>query len=131
MEFRKQNKSYTDGNGKLFGYGMLALVGFGGVVAVLAGGSIHVVRPNQTGLVEWFGRYRKTVGPGLRIIPPWPMGRLEKIPMDLRRCNIPHQWIITKEQLNCKVDAVCYYKVVDPFKVCIIYFPCVANSQFE
>ena len=67
-----------------------------------------MVRPNQTGLVEYFGKYHATVDPGLRFTYPYPIGKLEKIPMDLRRCNIPHQWIITKEQLNCRVDAVAY-----------------------
>ena len=95
------------------GVGLAAI----GALAKWGSTSVHIVRPNQNGLVELFGKYTSTVGAGLRIIPPWPIGRLEKIPMDLRRCNIPHQWIITKEQLNCKVDAVCYYKVVDPYKV--------------
>ena len=100
-----------------------AKIGFGlvtiGALARWGSTSIHIVRPNQNGLIELFGQYTNTVDAGLRIIPPWPIGRLEKILMDLRRCNIPHQWIITKEQLNCRVDAVCYYKVVDPYKVSV------------
>ena len=78
---------------------------------------IHNVRQNQRGLVEVFGKYVGTVNPGLRFTYPFPIGRMIKMPIDLRRSDIPHQWVITKEQLNAQVDAVAYYQITDPFKV--------------
>lgn len=92
------------------GVGVVGLVGAGLAT------SLHVVRPNQKGLVELFGKYKRTVDPGLRVIPPFGMGKMIKVPMDLRQVAIPGQSIITKEQLNANVNAVTYYRVEDPVK---------------
>jgi regulator of protease activity HflC (stomatin/prohibitin superfamily) len=88
--------------------------------AAVAGGialaGCRIVRPNQLGLMEIFGKYHRTVQPGLRWMPPFGIGRLRRMPMDMRKVEVPGQSIITKEQLNAEVDAVVYYQVHDPVK---------------
>jgi regulator of protease activity HflC (stomatin/prohibitin superfamily) len=91
------------------------LAGFGLAGCGLAS-SIRIIRPNQLGLVEFLGKYTHTTKPGLRFIPPFGLGRLTRVRMDLCKSEIPGQQIITKEQLNAQVDAVAYYQVRDPFK---------------
>ncbi|MHA2066232.1 MAG: SPFH domain-containing protein, partial [Candidatus Thorarchaeota archaeon] len=85
-----------------------------GVYGVLSG--LRIVRPNQKGLVEVFGKYTRTTDPGLRLIWPFGIGKMTKMPTDMHKVDIPEQSIITKEQLNADVDAVAYYRVDDPYK---------------
>jgi len=95
-------------------YDTLPMTGTIGTITLLS--SLRVIRPNQKGLVEMFGKYTRTAEPGLRAIWPFGIGRLERIPMDMHKVEIPEQSIITKEQLNATVDAVAYYRVKDPYK---------------
>ena len=92
------------------------LMGAGAVGALGVLTSLHIVRPNQRGLVEVFGKYTRTADPGLRAVWPFGIGSMEVIPMDMHKVEIPEQSIITKEQLNATVDAVAYYRVKDPYK---------------
>lgn len=78
--------------------------------------SVRIVRPNQKGLVELLGKYMRTCDAGINFIPPFGFGRMIKVRTDLRKEIIPEQWIITKEMLNCCVQAVAYYQVRDPYR---------------
>ena len=77
---------------------------------------IHVVRPYQQGLVEYLGKYQRTVGAGLTITIPF-LQRLTKIDMREHVVDVPPQAVITKDNVAVEVDAVIYYMVNDPVRV--------------
>ena len=77
---------------------------------------IHVVRPYQQGLVEYLGKYQRTVGSGLTITIPF-LQRLTKIDMREHVVDVPPQAVITKDNVAVEVDAVIYYMVNDPVRV--------------
>lgn len=92
-----------------------------GVAAVVAGLgalwvalSARVVKQYERALVFRFGRLNgQPRGPGLAMIVPG-MDRLRKINMQIVTLPVPAQDGITRDNVTVNVDAVVYYKVIDP-----------------
>jgi regulator of protease activity HflC (stomatin/prohibitin superfamily) len=83
------------------------------VVAWIVGSAIRIVRPFERGLVERMGKYHHTAEPGLRII--WPViDRMVKVDMRERVIDVPPQQVITQDNVVVAVDAVVYFRVIDP-----------------
>ncbi|MGW4064784.1 slipin family protein [Amycolatopsis sp. NPDC004747] len=86
---------------------------------VLAGGvwlasSVRVVRQYERGLIYRFGRVRSRVRePGLAVLVPFA-DRLQKVNMQIVTMPIPAQDGITRDNVTVRVDAVVYFKVIDP-----------------
>jgi len=83
--------------------------------AVVAMGA-RIVRPFERGLVETFGKYSHTTEPGLRFIVPL-VQTMTKVDMRERVIDVPPQSVITEDNVGVTVDAVIYYRVLDPVKV--------------
>jgi regulator of protease activity HflC (stomatin/prohibitin superfamily) len=93
------------------------------VIAVLAlvgaATSIRVVQQFERGVVFRFGRIRpETRGPGLALIAP-VADRMQKVNMQIVTLPIPAQDGITRDNVTVRVDAVVYYRVVDPVRVAV------------
>lgn len=86
------------------------------VLIVIAAAGFKIVRPFQKGLIEFLGRYQKTVGSGLRWVMPF-VKRLTKIDMREQVIDVPPQEVITKDNVVVTVDAVIYYEATDPVKL--------------
>ena len=78
--------------------------------------AIKIVQQHEQGLVERFGRYRKTVGPGLHMIVPF-VERMQRVDMREQVVDVPPQEVITKDNVVVTVDAVVYYQATDPVKL--------------
>lgn len=78
--------------------------------------AIKVVQQYELALVERFGRYRKTINPGLNFIIPF-IDKIQKVDMRERVADVPPQEVITKDNVVVTVDAVVYYQATDPVKL--------------
>jgi regulator of protease activity HflC (stomatin/prohibitin superfamily) len=91
------------------------------VIAALsaAGRSIRVVQQYEKGIIYRFGRVLPEVkGPGLHIIRP--IGdRMQKVNMQIVAMAVPAQDGITRDNVSVRVDAVVYFRVVDPIKATV------------
>lgn len=76
---------------------------------------IRIVKPYEKGLVIRLGKYHSTVGSGLNIIIPY-IDQLITVDMREQVMSVLPQQVITKDNVGVTVDAVIYYKVVDPVK---------------
>lgn len=75
----------------------------------------RLVNQYERSLVIFLGKYRHTVGPGLTILIPF-VEDLIKVDMRERVINVAPQKVITKDNVTVLVDAVIYFKVIDPVK---------------
>ena len=78
----------------------------------------RVLREYQRGVVFLLGRFYKVKGPGLVIIIP---GLQQMVRVDLRTItmDVPTQDVISRDNVSVKVNAVIYYRVMDPQKAII------------
>ena len=97
-------------------YVLLAAIALG---VVWLGVSGHVVKQFERGVVFRFGRLRpETRGPGLALIVPFA-DRLQKVNMQIVTMPVPAQDGITRDNVTVRVDAVVYFRVIDPVRVVI------------
>ena len=83
---------------------------------LVAATGFRVVRPYEKGLIEFLGRYEKTVESGLRWVMPF-VKRIVKVDMREQVVDVPPQEVITKDNVVVTVDAVIYYEATDPVKL--------------
>jgi len=74
-----------------------------------------IVRQHEKGMIMRFGKYRSTVGSGIVFLVPF-IESLIKVDMREKVINVEPQKVITKDNVTVVVDAVIYYKMVDPVK---------------
>jgi regulator of protease activity HflC (stomatin/prohibitin superfamily) len=96
---------------------VIVLLVIAGVVAV--GRSMKVVQQYEKGVLYRFGRVQpEVVEPGLAFIRP--IGdRMQKVNMQIVAMTVPAQDGITRDNVSVRVDAVVYFRVVDPIKATI------------
>ncbi|MEJ2769410.1 slipin family protein [Mycetohabitans sp. B46] len=99
--------------GLTFGFTGFAVL----LVAILAA-SIRVFREYERGVIFMLGRFWQVKGPGLVLIIP---GIQQLVRIDLRTVvlDVPSQDLITHDNVSVKVNAVVYFRVVDPEKAVI------------
>lgn len=95
------------------------LLGVLGVGAVGLASSARVIKQFEQGIVFRFGRVQQALrGPGLTMIVPG-VDRLKKVNLQIVTLPIPAQDGITRDNVTLRVDAVVYFKVVDPVRAVI------------
>jgi regulator of protease activity HflC (stomatin/prohibitin superfamily) len=89
------------------------------LILVLAGMSLRVIKQFERGVVFRLGRVEaRPRKPGLTVITPF-VQRLQKINMQIVTMPVPAQDGITRDNVTVRVDAVVYFRVVDPIRVAV------------
>ncbi|HWQ39098.1 MAG TPA: slipin family protein [Burkholderiales bacterium] len=99
------------------------------LVVVIAAYSLRVLREYERGVVFQLGRFWAVKGPGLIFVIP---GIQQMVRVDLRTVtmDVPSQDVISRDNVSVKVNAVVYFRVVDPQKAIIqVENYLVATSQ--
>ncbi|MCW2904874.1 MAG: slipin family protein [Streptosporangiaceae bacterium] len=97
---------------------LLGVLGF--VVLLLVAASVKVVQQFEQGIVFRFGRIQLNGvrRPGLTAIVP-VMDRMQKVNMQTVAMGVPAQDGITQDNVSVRVDAVVYFRVIDPVKAIV------------
>jgi regulator of protease activity HflC (stomatin/prohibitin superfamily) len=83
------------------------------VFAVLAGASVRVLREYERAVIFRLGRLIGPRGPGLIFLIPF-VDRMVKVSLRTVTLSIPPQDVITRDNVTARVNAVAYFRVVDP-----------------
>ncbi len=75
----------------------------------------RVVRQFERGVVFTLGKYSGTKGPGLRLIVPY-FQTMTRVDVRSTPIDVPKQEVITKDNVTVGVDAIVYFRVLDPSK---------------
>jgi len=93
---------------------------FGGLVIIVALllYTFRILREYERGVVFTLGRFWKVKGPGLIIVIPFVQ---QMVKVDLRTVvmDVPSQDVISRDNVSVKVNAVLYFRVIDPQKAII------------
>ena len=89
-----------------------------GLIVLLLFSAIKVLREYQRGVIFQLGRFWKVKGPGLIIVIP---GIQQMVRVDLRTVvmDVPSQDVISRDNVSVKVNAVVYFRVIDPERAII------------
>jgi regulator of protease activity HflC (stomatin/prohibitin superfamily) len=92
----------------------------GGIVLVVMflTSAIKITREYERAVVFRLGRLTKTRGPGLVIIIP-VLEKMVRVSLRLVTMDVPPQDIITKDNVSVKVNAVVYFRVMDPARAIV------------
>ncbi|MGN6558763.1 MAG: slipin family protein [Solirubrobacterales bacterium] len=96
--------------------GVLIVLAFFALIAI--GASVRVLREYERGVIFRLGRLIAQKGPGLILLIPL-VDRMVKVDLRTVTLNIPPQEVITRDNVPAGVNAVAYFRVVDPNKAVV------------
>ncbi len=90
--------------------------GIGGILLlliILVAASLRILREYERGVIFMLGRFWRVKGPGLIVLIPFVQ---QMVKVDLRTVvlDVPPQDVITRDNVSVKVNAVLYFRVMDP-----------------
>jgi regulator of protease activity HflC (stomatin/prohibitin superfamily) len=83
------------------------------IVAALLFSAFKVLREYERGVVFMLGRFYRVKGPGLIILIP-VVQQMVRVDLRTKVLDVPSQDVITRDNVSVKVNAVLYFRVVDP-----------------
>ncbi|HEY2340107.1 MAG TPA: slipin family protein [Steroidobacteraceae bacterium] len=88
------------------------------LIIVLLFSAFNVLNEYERGVIFQLGRFVGIKGPGLIIV--WPVvQRMRKVDLRVIVLSVPKQDVITRDNVSVKVNAVIYFRIVDPGKAII------------
>jgi len=100
-----------------------------GLIILLLFSAVRVLNEYERGVVFTLGRFTSVKGPGLVIVIPG-FQRLVKVDLRVIVLDVPKQDVISRDNVSVQVNAVVYFRVVDPDKAVIqVANPYEATSQ--
>ena len=101
------------GGGAMIEAVLVAIIVILAVGFALAAASVRVLREYERAVVFRLGRMIDTKGPGLVLLVP-AIDRMVRVSLRTVTLNVPPQDVITRDNVTARVDAVVYFRVVDP-----------------
>lgn len=100
---------------QIFGPSLMSFLFILFLVVYFLSSAIKILKEYERGVVFRLGRVIPVKGPGLVLI--WPLiDKLVKVSLRIVTMDVPSQDIITKDNITVKVNAVVYFRVMDPTK---------------
>jgi regulator of protease activity HflC (stomatin/prohibitin superfamily) len=107
-----------------FGVGALLILAI-----VIVASAFRILREYERGVVFLLGRFWRVKGPGLVIIVPGVM-QMVRVDLRVRTLDVPAQDVISRDNVSVKVNAIVFFRVVDPQRAIIqVEHFLVATSQ--
>jgi regulator of protease activity HflC (stomatin/prohibitin superfamily) len=97
----------------LIAYAVIALV-----VILFLSQMIKILKEYERGVVFFLGRFQSVKGPGLIILVPG-IQKMARVDLRVIVLDVPTQDVISRDNVSVKVNAVIYFRVVDPEKAII------------
>jgi regulator of protease activity HflC (stomatin/prohibitin superfamily) len=94
-------------------YGIIALALLGIII-----NAIKILREYQRGVIFQLGRFWKVKGPGLIIVIP-VIQQMVRVDLRVIVMDVPTQDVISRDNVSVRVNAVVYFRVIDPEKAII------------
>ncbi len=83
------------------------------VVLIIVSMAVKIVQEYERGVIFRLGRLVGAKGPGLFLIIPF-IDRMQKVDLRVVTMDVPSQEVITRDNVTVRVNAVVYFRVVDP-----------------
>jgi regulator of protease activity HflC (stomatin/prohibitin superfamily) len=97
----------------------LTYIGIGAaLVIVILYNTIKILKEYERGVIFFLGRFQKVKGPGLIILVPG-IQKMTKVDLRVVVMDVPTQDVISRDNVSVKVNAVIYFRIVDPEKAVI------------
>ncbi len=90
----------------------------GVLVLIILWNTIKILKEYERGVVFLLGRFYKVKGPGIIILVPFVMV-MTKVDLRVIVMDVPTQDVISRDNVSVKVNAVIYFRIVDPEKAVI------------
>jgi regulator of protease activity HflC (stomatin/prohibitin superfamily) len=97
---------------------MIGLAVIAVVVLILLAASLRILREYERGVVFQLGRFWKVKGPGLVLLIPG-IQQMVRVGLRVVVMDVPSQDVISRDNVTLKVNAVLYFRVVDPERAII------------
>lgn len=89
-----------------------------GLVLLFLASALRVLREYERGVVFLLGRFYKVKGPGLILVIPI-LQQMERVDLRTIVLDVPTQDVISRDNVSVKVNAIVFFRVIDPAKVII------------
>jgi regulator of protease activity HflC (stomatin/prohibitin superfamily) len=97
---------------------LFAVLAVAAVLVTIAGASIRILREYERAVVFRLGRLLAVKGPGLVVLIP-AVDRMVRVDLRTVTLDIPPQNLMTRDNVPARVNAVCYFRVVDASRAVI------------
>ncbi len=98
------------------------IIPYAGIIAalliVILYNTVKILKEYERGVIFFLGRFQKVKGPGLIILIPG-IQKMTKVDLRVIVLDVPTQDVISRDNVSVKVNAVIYFRIVDPEKAVI------------